>query len=169
MTMMSSQAAHTSGMPISGLRTAEMLIIVSLRLFVLQWRKPSQANPNWREGLQAGKLPPWGITAFERLLHIFPAATRRPLDVCDLHCPWLSSDEGRFLWIMSLFQHSLNVEAESMLEEWLPPTAFRLASYPAASLASALQRANLIIPLRGAAASISEYRFSPNPNQIRGH
>lgn len=133
---------------LADLGTAETLLAVTLRLFVLPWQEPDLNHPDWREGLQAGDLPSWTSLAFEALLRVVVTATRRPLDVRCLHCPKLGYDEGRLLQIISLFQHQRCKEAAAVLESWLPPAACRLAVSPACGLAKGLQRADLVIPLR---------------------
>jgi hypothetical protein len=146
---------YTLDMPISGLRTAEILVIVTLRLRAIWRREPGRKHPNWKEGLQAANLPWRAIEAFEELFQIVATATSYPLDVRGLHCPRLSSDEGRFLQILYLFQHQPDWQAEAMLENWLPPAASRLAASPAISLAGALEQSGLQIPLRDAAPAVT--------------
>jgi hypothetical protein len=167
MTIALPQCHYAPDMPMSGLRTAESLIIVTLRLRVLRWREPGRNEPDWREGLKAGNLPSWAIKAFEGLFQIVVTTTRYPLDVRGLHCSRLGFDEGRFLQLVSFFQHYRTGQAEAMLEDWLPAVACRPAADSAASLACALQRAGLLLPLRGAATAVTECEFSPIPSLIR--
>jgi len=157
-----SRPVYAHDLPLSCLKTGEALITVTLRLLAGQWRESGDDYPNWRQGLQASGLSPWAIAAFESLFEIVVAARRHPLDVRDLHCPRLGSDERRFIEIISLFQHGRSEQAEGILRGWLPAAAFRLAAYPAASLASALQQADLLIPLRGVVASVNGHQLSAN-------
>jgi hypothetical protein len=155
---------------LAGLETAEMLLAVTLRLYALPWQEPDRDHPDWREGLQAGSLPPWTSLAFEALLRIVVAATRRPLDVRCLHCPSLGYDEGRLLQLIGLFQHRRNEEAAAVLESWLPTAACRLAVSPACGLAKGLRQADLVIPLRRrVTAPIPPHHIAIHPGLMLVH
>ena len=162
MTTNLSQPLHAPDLLFSSLRTAEALITVSLRMRALHWRAQAQDHPDWRGGFQASGLPSWAVTAFDRLFQIVASAARCPLDVRSVDCPQLGSDEGQFLQVLSHFQHCRSEQAEVILRGWLPAAAFRLAAYPAASLACALQQAALVIPLRGVAAPVTAHQLSAN-------
>lgn len=133
---------------LSDLTTAEALLAMTMRLFVLPWLEPGGDHPDWRAGLRAGGAPSWIAAMFGSLFQIVIAAGRRPPDVRALHCPRLGYDEGRLLQIVSLLQHHRNEEAEAALESWLPAAACRLALSPAEGLARGLKQAKLVIPRR---------------------
>jgi hypothetical protein len=155
---------------LADLGTAEMLLAVTLRLFVLPWREPHGDHPDWREGLLSGDLPSWTPLAFAALLRVVVTAAHRPLDVRCLHCLKLGYDEGRLLQIVSLFQHRRCEEAEAVLESWLPPAACRLAVSPACGLAQGLQKADLVIPLRrNATMPIPPHHLSHHPGLMLVH
>jgi hypothetical protein len=157
------QSLYRYDRPISDLRTAELLIVTTLRLRAMQWRKPHAVDLDWRGGFEAGDLPLWAIDMFDDLFQIVAVVTPYPLDVGDLHYPRLGVDEKRILQILSLFQHAKNEQAKALLKDWLPAAACRLATYPAASLAVALQRAKFLIPLPGASAAITQNPLEANP------
>lgn len=139
---------YPAGMPLQELRTAELLVTATVRLFALPWRVPGESHPDWRGGLVAAGVPRWGVSAFDGLFGIVVVARRRPLDIRCLHCRALGHDEGRLLQILSLFQHSRSDAAEAVLGDWLPPVAQSLAAAPAEGLAWALAEARLVIPWR---------------------
>lgn len=164
--MTRAQPPYGPDAPLSGLVTSEALIIVSLRLRVLHWREQGRAHPNWKAGFNAGGLPPWAIGAFDRLFQIVTRAAS-PLDVRGFRCPRLGSDEGRFLHVLSLFQHCTDGQAEAMLENWLSTAPAQLAASSAINLACALQQSGLVIPLRGAAPAISARQLGANRGVTR--
>jgi hypothetical protein len=134
--------------PLSELRTAELLLVTTLRLFALPWRAPGRPCPDWRGGLLAADLDAGAITAFDTLFSIVTAGPRRPLDV---RCPcrrMLGIDEGRLLQLVSLFQHGRWSLGEAILGDWLLPAPRRLAMSPAQGLAASLARGHLILPWR---------------------
>lgn len=161
------QLPYGSDMPLSGLVTSEALITVSLRLRILDWREQGQPHPDWEGGFKAAGLPPWAIIAFDRLLQIVTRAARSPLDVRGFRCPRLGSDEGRFLQILSLFQHCTDGQAEALLENWLSAAPAQLATSPAINLACALQQSGFLIPLRGAAPTVIACQLGAHRGLIR--
>ncbi|MEI9994188.1 MAG: hypothetical protein WDM91_06315 [Rhizomicrobium sp.] len=139
--------AYPDDAPLSGLCTAELVLVASLRLFALAHCDP-EGGHDWRGGLLASGAGCCAVPAFDALFGIVGAAGRRPLDVRCRHCPHLSRDEGRLLQIVSLLQHGRMFDARDVLADWLPPAVVRLAILPAKGLASALARARLLVPLR---------------------
>ena len=160
---------YTPDMPISDLRTAETVILVTLRLRALQWREPDNRHPDWHDGLEAGNLPSWAVDAFEDLFQIVATMARYPLDVRGLRCLQLGFDEGQFLQTVSFFQHCQREQAEATLKDWLSAGAYRLAAYPAASLACAFEQADLIIGPRDLVAAVTECQLKVIPRPTRFH
>ncbi len=153
---------------VTALRTAETLLVSTLRLFALTWTIPGDSHPDWRGGLLAARLPLWATKAFDSLFSIVVVATRRPLDVRCLHCRGLGYDEGRLLQLVSLFQHGRPEAGEAVLGDWLPPTAQRLAASPAEGLAAALLQGGLVVPWRGRqpTAAIAAHQVHANPGLV---
>jgi hypothetical protein len=169
MTAASVQLLYAPDMQISGLRTAETVILVTLRLRALRWREPALDHPDWRKGLQAGNLPSWAIAAFDELFQIVAMRRRHALDVRGLHCSQLGFDEGQFLRTLSLSQRGRSGQVEAVLKDWLSAAALKIAAYPAASLACALQRADLVISPRDKATAVTEPQFRANPHLSLPH
>lgn len=146
-------AVYARDTPLAELRTAELVLTSTLRLFASAWRAPGENLPDWRGGLLRSGAEPWAASAFDGLFAIVVVATRRPLDVGCPCCPVLSPDEGRLLQLVSLFQHGRPDAGEAVLGEWLPPAAQRLAAAPADGLGRALSQAGLVVPWRHAEAA----------------
>ncbi|NIJ42983.1 hypothetical protein FHS78_003291 [Parvibaculum indicum] len=134
--------------PLSDLKTPELLLTTTLRLFAEAWRRPGEDCPDWRGGLLSAGLPVWGTSAFDGLINMVAAATRRPLDVRCPRSKVLSMDEGRLLQVVSLFQHGQPEPAKAALGAWLPPAAQRMAAVPAEAFARALKESGLVVPMR---------------------
>jgi hypothetical protein len=144
---------YPADMPLAELRTAELLLATTLRLFARTRRRPDESGPDWRSGLLAAGLPLWTAGAFDGLLGMVAAACKRPLEVRCPRCGTLSRDEARLLQIVSLFQHHRPELAQAALGDWLPPGAQRLAAGPAQALARAMRHGGLVIPWRHAQAA----------------
>jgi hypothetical protein len=138
--------------PVSALRTAELLLLASLRLYALSWHAPRA--PDWREGLRAADVSRSAVSALGRFLAIVAFAARRSLEVRCMHCGIVSEDENRFLQIIGLLQDRRPMEAMRILCAWLPPAACRLAADPAEMLANSLAVSGLIVPCGAARQSV---------------
>ncbi len=151
--------AYAEETGLAGLTTAELLPIVTLRLFAMPWREPDQVQPDWRAGLTVAGLQDKGVSAFDRLFQIVVAAPLRLLDVRCPRCAYMGADEGRLLQLMSFLQRGRAGGGESILKEWLPATVARLALPAAQVLADALAEVGLRVPLRHAEAAFGD-RFA---------
>jgi len=145
-------AVYAEDAPMTALVAAELLLVISTRLFVLR-RAAAGLGADWRDGLRAAGVGRPGLCAFEALFTIVGHGQVRPLDI---RCPCrrrLGADEGRLLQLVSLFQHGEPEAASAILGDWLAPIAERLAQTQAKALAGALNRAGLVIPWRPAQAA----------------
>ncbi len=142
--------AYADNAPLSGLCTAELLLVTTLRLFAAAHCDPD-GGYDWRTGLLAAGAGCCAVPAFDALFGIVAAVPRRNLDVRCRHCPALGHDEGRLLQLVSLLQHGRMFDARDVLSDWLPAAAMRLAILPAKGLAFALARTQLLVPLRDTA------------------
>jgi hypothetical protein len=148
MTASGPQAVYPADMPLSLLRTAELLPVVTLRLFALPWCAPGEHHPDWRDGLSAAGIGETGVPAFHALFTLVATTPRRALDVRCRHCRRLGHDEGLLLRLISLLQSGWAPDASAILEDWLPPAAARMAMLPAHGLADAMKTKGLVVPLR---------------------
>jgi hypothetical protein len=143
--------------PLADLRTAELFVVSSLRLWVLPHRDPTGIHPDWRGGFVAADIDDFGAPAFDQLFQIVAAAARRSLDVRCQRCARLGGDEGFLLQLLSLLQRERTEAAAAILGDWLPPAAARLALLPAKGFAAALMEGGLSIPVRHAEAASADY------------
>ena len=130
------------------LQAPEAFIVVAMRLWAAHLRGGPGGYSDWREGFRIAGLEDHGIPAFEAFTRILRIAATRALDVRLLGCAGLGQDEAWFLQHLGALQFDQRVEAQAILEDWMPPSAARLALEPAQGLADALTQAGLILPLR---------------------
>ena len=140
--------AYALDAPLSELRTAEILIVATVRLWALRHMEPEAGHPDWRGGLAVAGADADAIASFGGLLAIIAAVPRRPLDVRCTCCQTLGADEGRFLQAIGFLQRDLRQSAGEIMADWLPPAALRIAMAAAHALAAALARCDLILPAR---------------------
>jgi hypothetical protein len=139
---------HVVESEMSGLCTAENLVVMTIRLAFLHWSHMGCTDPDWRGGLKTAGLPNWAIGAFAAFLHIVVNTKGKGLSVSSLNFPSLGLDELMFLQVVSLFQHYDSKNADIVLNYWLTSSGAQLANYPAVILACAMQKVDLMIPLR---------------------
>jgi hypothetical protein len=131
---------------VAALRTAELLVITTLRLWVAPLRDPGRDHPDWRGGLEAAGLAAGAAAAFDTLMRILAGCARQRLDVRCPRCPELGADEARCQQLTRALQADRWQVAGAILDLWLPPAAARMAMVPAAGLARALADSGLFIP-----------------------
>lgn len=143
MTMQTPPQVYAAESPLDDLRTAELLVVAVLRLWAAPLREPDRTHPHWHNGFLAADVGEDGLMAFDRLMRVAIATARQPLDLRCARCPRLGEDEARLLCIVGLLQQGRHADAGSMLDQWLPPSAVRLALPAAVGLAVALGEAGL--------------------------
>lgn len=136
-------------MPLAELRTAELLVVTTLRLYAASWRERDRRK--WQGGLSAAGLDGEATEAFADFFAIVAATARRKLDVGCPHCQILSPDEGLFLQLVGSLQRRRTREAAVILEDWIAPDAPLHGLTLIGTFAEALARSGLIIPPRQAA------------------
>jgi hypothetical protein len=130
------------------LNTAEIFVVMLIRLRRAAQIDSETALDDWRAGLQAVGVASEGADAFDLLMHLFGSVLRLPLDVRNLRCDGLGEGEAWLLQIISLLQHDRYDVAEAILSRWLPPGAARIAALQAQRFCRALTVTGLIVPLR---------------------
>ena len=138
--------------PLAELQTAELFVVMSLRLWVAAHRDPTSVALGWRTGFDAAGLDDAGRDAFDALFRTVAATASRSLDVRCPRCGELGEDEGRLLQLLSLLQRRRPGEAAAILSDWMPNAARRLAFVAAQGFAVSLLEGGLAIPLRHAEA-----------------
>lgn len=140
--------AYPDDMPLSELRTPEVLLLATLRIFAEgAW---SQHPRDWSEGLVAANVPAQGIEGLARLFDVIAVAPRRRLAVACIHCRTLCPDEGLFLQLIAMLQRKDVHGAKEILLNWVAPAAARAAIPYAQVLADGLAREGLLLPRRSA-------------------
>ena len=129
------------------LRTAELLLVATLRLYALQCRDPAGDHPDWRDGFRAAAIAECAVPAFNALFNIISVAALRPLDVRCPHRRFLGEDEANFLLLEGRLQRAQTDAAAAILAGWLPNSAARMAMLPAQGLADAMMQGGLIVPM----------------------
>ena len=137
------QTVYSPQTPLGELRTAELLVVSSLRLWVLSHGGHARDQPDWREGFRCARIGSAAAMGFDTVCHIVAAAALRNLDIRPLYCAHLGMDEGRFLCLLALLQCDRACDAESILSDWCPPAAVRLAVMPAHAFATGLSACRL--------------------------
>jgi hypothetical protein len=117
-------------MPLARLRTAELLLVTTVRLFAHSARYG--LSQHWWKDL-------FGIIAL---------SPRRKLAVAGMSYRLLCPDEGRFLQLVALLQRKDTGGAEDVLLNWVLPMAVRLSISHAQMLADGLADQGLLLPRR---------------------
>ena len=130
-------------MPLNELRTAELLLVATLRLSAACGREH-----DWRAGLRAADLDTAPIEAFCGFFSAVRATARRKLDVGCPHCQVLSTDEGLFLELVAALQRGRIRQAATILEDWCASDTPAKILLPIKIFADAMAQAGLIIPPR---------------------
>lgn len=142
--------AYPDDMPLSELRTPEILLVATLRVFAEgAW---SDHPKDWSEGLVAADVPAQGIEGLARLFDVIAVAPRRKLAVACIHCRTLCPDEALFLQLIATLQRKDVLSAKAILQSWIAPAAARAALPYAQLLADGLARQGLLLPRRSAMA-----------------
>ena len=116
---------HAPGTSLRGLRTAELFLVLTARLWVQAAVAPDRTAGDWREGCRHAGIGEDGIAAFDRLFGIVAAAVDRGLEVHPFDCPKLGVDEAWLLAAVAETQHRRTAGYGCVLTNWLPPAARR--------------------------------------------
>lgn len=124
---------------------AERFVVWALR----EWRQRWGDGENRRQSLQCGfrhaELGD-GLTPFCDFMEALVAATRRPLDVRCMGCPYVSPDEEIALDAVAAAQRDRDEVACGLLMEVLPKAAARVAGVHLAVFAHKMAESGLVLP-----------------------
>ena len=142
--------AYAANMPLTDLRTAELLVVAAIRLWIAPQRQAVCAHPVpvWCGGFSLAGMDMADIAAFDSLLRIVATTAGRHLDLRCRHSIRLGADEVRLLCLVGLLQQNQRPAAAAMLGHWLPAAAARVALAPALCFATALRDCGLLLPSR---------------------
>lgn len=146
--------AYPDDMSLSELRTPEVLLLATLRIFAESAWSQHAEDWSWSEGLAAANVPAQGIEGLARLFDVIAVAPRRRLAVACIHCRTLRPDEGLFLQLIATLQRRDVHGAKEILLNWVAPAAARAAIPYARVLADGLAQQGLLLPRRSAMAGM---------------
>ena len=138
---------YVAEMPLAGLRTAELFLLTTLRLWLAAHRRADV--PDWRQGFAAAGLMEDGAPDFDMTLRILVAGARR-LDSRPAGHPRLSADEARMLRLFGALQRGDTGEAVGILQASLPSEPLRWLLRYARSFVGVMAAQRLILPDRRA-------------------
>lgn len=136
---------YVAEMPLAGLKTAELFLLTTLRLWLAAHRRAQV--PDWRQGLAAAGLMEDGAADFDMTLRILIARVRQ-LDSRAAGHPRLSADEARLLRLFGALQRGETGEAVEFLQVWLPSKPLRWLLRYARSFVGVMASQKLILPDR---------------------
>ena len=136
---------YVAEMPLAGLKTAELFLLATLRLWLAAHRRAQV--PDWRQGLAAAGLMEDGAPDFDMTLRILIAGCRT-LDSRPTGHPRLSADEARLLRLFGALQRGATGEAVEILQAWLPSKPLRWLLRYARSFVGAMAAQSLTLPDR---------------------
>jgi hypothetical protein len=138
-------SAYPQNAPIAELRTAEMYVVCSARLWVAHYRGIEGAALDLERGFTAAGVADEGLAALCRFFDTVAAAAARGLDIRCVRCAHLGDDEAVLLQAVSHLQQGCEARAMRLLEDWMPAAALRVAMAPLAAFAAALAEAGLVV------------------------
>jgi hypothetical protein len=128
------------------LRTAELLVVCSLRLWAASAGARIDRSPDWREGFLRAGMSVAEALCFHTLCRMITVTTLRSLHIRELHYALVGEDEGWLIGLLALLQRDRAQDAESVLSGVCPPSAVRLVMHPGRAFAGALSAHRLWLP-----------------------
>lgn len=157
-----SEPLYRPGRPLHGLSAAELFVVASVRLWVVDVSK-TRADPSdwpdWRRGMTVAGLDGEAIAAFDIAMRVIGLTAREPLPVCPPACPRLGRGEAMVLSALALAQDDDRGGLEWQLAGMLCPTGVRIARWPLAQLSGALAEVGLTLPARRIDAGCASERL----------
>lgn len=145
--MSSTKLSHGQGLPVSGLCTAENVLVTVLRLWI-ENRLGQDDNCRWRTGLLSAGLAEDVSSAFDSAMIVTTISLCHPLEIRGHGHMLISEDEHRILNIIDLLQQNSFTGAGYVLSRWLPPAAVREVMPMFHKLATAMVHRGLKLPGR---------------------
>ncbi len=143
--MQTADTAYSTRTLLSDLGTAEIFVVMLIRLRVAAGIDPDSVPEDWRGGMRAAGISLAGTDAFDQLMHLLNGVWRLPLDVRSLRCGGLGEGEALLLQCVGLLQEERFEAAEQLLGRWLPPGTSRIAAQQAQRFARALAQTRLCL------------------------
>ena len=143
---------YVAEMPVAGLKTAELFLLTTIRLWLSVQRNPRVAVADWRQGLAAAGLAEDGAPDFDMALRILSASAKPALASRDAGHPRLSADEARLLQLFGALQRGETGEAVGDLQIWLPAKPLRWLLRYVGSFAGMMAARKVVLPDRSLSA-----------------
>lgn len=163
---------YSPEMPVTGLRTAEVFLVTTLRLWLAEKANGAKAprapgSNDWRSGFLAAGLEEDAAPDFDMALRILQAGAQPSLVLRDVHHPRLAEDETRLLSVFGHLQRG-DIGALMELQYRLPTKSLRWMLRYARSAAGALIVRGLVLPDRSLPSAAMAHRASPAAFVDRG-
>ncbi len=137
------------GQPVlCALPTAEILPVMSLRLWAESIGAGAKGLPRWDDGLEAAGLDFSGVQSFDMLGRSILAAKSGSLDVMWPCCVRLGNDESKLLDCLRCVQHRERSMAAARFADWLRPSGAQIAFALGCHLSECFRGAGLWLPER---------------------
>lgn len=164
---------YVPDMPVAELRTAEALLVTTLRLWLAERSNGVKAprahdSADWRSGFMAAGLEEDAAPDFDMALRILHAGAQPPLALRDFRHPRLAADEARLLSVFGHLQRGDVGSALTELQYRLPTRSLRWMLRYARSAAGAMNVRGLILPDRSLPTAAIMQRASPAAFVDRG-
>ncbi len=137
---------YPTKLPVADLTPGELFPLSVLRLWAAPHRDPNGTHADWREPFSLADLDHDTVADFDGFMRIVLATAARSLDIRCAHCPRLGMDEATFLLVVGSLQRMRPLRASTLLGQWMPATAARIALRYAGAFARAAADAGLWIP-----------------------
>lgn len=130
---------------LDSLRLAERFVVWAIREWRRRWSDGEARPETLRRGFHHADIGD-GLTPFCDFMEALVAATRRPLDVRCMNCPYVSPDEDLALDAVAAAQRDRDEIAYALLLDALPPAAARIAIGHLAAFAHKMAESGLVLP-----------------------
>jgi hypothetical protein len=130
------------------LGTAEIFLVMSLRLWNTGETDSATNTPRWSAGFHSAAIDLAGMLAFDQLCRRIAIAAFRCTQVRTPSCRYVSRDEALVLQAIGQLQLTQTPQAAASLGELCPAAAVRFLLQPAHALAESLRGRGLSLPRR---------------------
>jgi len=148
--------SYEADMPLWRLRTAEVFVVTSLRLWNTGDFDAATEEPQWRLAFRRARIELRGALAFDQFCRMLVIAATRSIQVRTRGCCALSRDEALLLHVLSQLQVGRPWYAAAALAQFCTPLAARLTLTPGHTLAVTLAARGLWLPERGVSSHRDE-------------
>lgn len=124
----------------------ELLLVGAFRAWVAPLVRPGAPHPDWREMFVLARLAPATMVAFDAMMGILAAQSRRLIAVPCCSCPGVGEDEVAAIRLVAALQRRDLLPAFGILGDWLTPEAVGPALRAARRVAIGMADGGLVLP-----------------------